>query len=139
MVSDYETMNCLCDAYSDFFHPGSDLRSSASSVTRSITEQIFTLPLHWTKAIDFPETTTHAIDFGPGGANGVGPIVSRILSGRGVRVIVLGDKYKGDELYDSKTVKYEDWWSKKWAPRLIKTRSAFPLMRVEVRVLTSSL
>jgi malonyl CoA-acyl carrier protein transacylase len=74
-----------------------------SSITRSITEQIFTLPLHWTKAIDFPETATHAIDFGPGGANGVGPIVSRILSGRGVRVIVLGDKSKGDELYDSKT------------------------------------
>ncbi|KAF9648674.1 fatty acid synthase [Thelephora ganbajun] len=100
---------------------GSDLRSSASSITRSITEQIFTLPLHWTKAIDFPETATHAIDFGPGGANGVGPIVSRILKGRGVRVIVLGDKSKGDELYDSNNVKYEDWWSKKWAPRLVKT------------------
>ena len=65
------------------------------------------------------------IDFGPGGANGVGPIVSRILSGRGVRVIILGDKSKGDELYDSNNVKYEDRWSKKWAPRLVKTRYAF--------------
>ena len=88
-------------------------------------EQIFTLPLHWTKAIDFPETATHAVDFGPGGANGVGPIVSRILSGRGVRVIILGDKSKGDELYDLNSVKYEDWWSKKWAPRLVKTRYDF--------------
>ena len=123
-TADGECVKSLVEVYSNFvvFLPGSDLRSSASSITRSITEQIFTLPLHWTKAIDFPETATHAIDFGPGGANGVGPIVSRILSGRGVRVIVLGDKSKGDELYDSNNVKYEDWWSKKWSPRLVKTR-----------------
>lgn len=94
-------------------------------IVRSVTEQVFMLPLHWAKTIDFPEIATHAIYFGPGGANGVGPIVSRILSGRGVRAIVLGDKSKGDELYDSNSVKYEDWWSKKWAPRLIKTRYAF--------------
>ena len=103
------------------FFSGTDLRSSPS-ITRSITQQIFTLPLHWAKAIDFPETATHAIDFGPGGANGIGPIVSRVLSGRGVRVIVLGDKSKGDELYDSNEVKYEEWWGKKWGPRLVKTR-----------------
>lgn len=116
-------MNGFLEAHFNHLLPGSDLRSS-SSITRSVTEQIFTLPLHWTKAIDFPETATHAIDFGPGGANGVGPIVSRALSGRGVRVIVLGDKSKGDELYDSNNVKYEDWWSKKWGPRLVKTRYA---------------
>jgi len=102
-------------------------------ITRPITEQIFTFPLHWTKVIDFSETTTHAIDFGPGGANGVGPIVSRILNGRGVRVIVLGDKHKGDESYDSKIVKYEDWWSKEWPPHLVKTMFAFPLVRAEAQ------
>ena len=82
----------------------------------------FPLPLHWTKATDFPDTATHAIDFSPGGANGIGPTVSRILSGRGVHaIIVLGDKSKGGELYDPIDIKCEDWWSKKWAPRLVKT------------------
>ena len=109
------------------FLPGSDLRGSASSITRSITEQIFSLPLHWTKSIDFPGTATHVTSFCPSGANVVGPIVSRIPSGRGVRVIIPGDKFMGDELYDSTNVKYEDWRSKKWAPRLIKIRYASTL------------
>jgi enoyl reductase-like protein len=38
-------------------------------------------------------------------------------------VLVLGEKGKnGAEVYDAKTVKYEDWWNKKWVPRLVKTR-----------------
>ena len=45
------------------------------------------------------------------------------LDGRGVRVIIVGDKGKGDtELYDSQNVQYEEWWSKKWGPQLIRTR-----------------
>ena len=132
-TADGEYTSSLLGVCSNFvfflFLPGSDLRNSTSSITRSITEQVFALPLHWTKAIDFPETATHAIDFGPGGANGVGPIVSRILSGRGVRVVILGEKSKGDELYDSNNVKYEDRWDKKWAPRLVKTRYIFHLRK----------
>ncbi|KAJ7807707.1 hypothetical protein B0H13DRAFT_2482844 [Mycena leptocephala] len=43
------------------------------------------------------------------------------LDGRGVRVIVVGDRAKGDaELYDSQNVKYEEWWSKKFTPGLVK-------------------
>ncbi|RDB25744.1 Fatty acid synthase subunit alpha [Hypsizygus marmoreus] len=101
---------------------GSDLRLLATSITRSLCEQIFLLPIHWSKATDFPETATHAIDFGPGGLSGIGPLTARNLDGRGVRVIVAGDRGKGDaELYDATEVKYEDWWSKKWSPSLVRT------------------
>ena len=80
---------------------------------RTITEQIFILLLHWTRAVDFPDTAIHAIDFGSSGANDVGPIVSRTLSARGVRIIVLGDKSKGGEPYDLTNTKHKGEWSKK--------------------------
>jgi len=39
-----------------------------------------------------------------------------------VRVIVAGDKGKGDaELFSSLDVKFEEWWSKKWSPSLVRT------------------
>ena len=83
------------------------------SITKLLGDQIFTLPIHWTSATAFPETATHAIDFGPGGLSGIGPLTSRNLEGRGVRVIVVGDKGKGDvELYNARDVRYEDWWAK---------------------------
>ncbi|KAF9007571.1 fatty acid synthase [Cyathus striatus] len=101
---------------------GSDLRGSKTSIARSLCEQIFTQPIHWIKATNFPETATHAIDFGPGGISGIGPLTARNLDGRGVRVVVAGDKGKGDaELYDATAVKYEEWWSKKWSPSLVRT------------------
>ncbi|KII85134.1 hypothetical protein PLICRDRAFT_45274 [Plicaturopsis crispa FD-325 SS-3] len=101
---------------------GSDLRDLKSSVTRSLCDQIFTSPIHWTLATKFPETATHAVDFGPGGLSGIGPLTARNVDGRGVRVVVVGDKAKGDaELYDAQNVKYEEWWSKKWAPGLVRT------------------
>ena len=97
------------------------MRQLTSSITKSLCEQIFTQPIHWAKATDFPETATHAIDFGPGGASGIGPLTAKNFEGRGVRVIVAGIRGKGDvELYSSTTVKYEDWWSKKWSPGLVR-------------------
>ena len=103
---------------------GSDLRELKTSLTRSLLDQIFTLPIFWQKATNFPPTATHALDFGPGGLSGIGPLTGRNLEGRGVRVLVLGEKGKNSaEVYDVKNVKYEDWWGKKWAPRLVKTRS----------------
>jgi fatty acid synthase subunit alpha len=102
---------------------GSDMRSIEGSITRSLCDQIFTQPIHWPRATNFPETATHALDFGPGGLSGIGPLTARNLEGRGVRVIVIGDKAKGDaELFDAKTVIYEEWWSKKFAPGLVRTR-----------------
>ncbi|KDQ57051.1 hypothetical protein JAAARDRAFT_35647 [Jaapia argillacea MUCL 33604] len=101
---------------------GSDLRQSKVSIARALCDQVLTKHMHWTVATQFPETATHAIDFGPGGLSGIGPLTSRNLSGRGVRVIVLGDKSKGSaEFYGAEEVKYEDWWTKKWCPALVKT------------------
>ena len=92
-------------------------------MTRALCEQIFTLPIHWSAATNFPETATHALDFGPGGLSGIGPLTARNLEGRGVRVIVAGDKTKGPaELYDSVNIKTEKWWSKTFSPSLVKTR-----------------
>ncbi|KAI0069452.1 hypothetical protein K474DRAFT_1574063, partial [Panus rudis PR-1116 ss-1] len=56
---------------------GADLRTLKGSLTKSLCDQIFTLPIHWTKATNFPETATHAIDFGPGGLSGICPLTSR--------------------------------------------------------------
>ncbi|KZS94178.1 fatty acid synthase [Sistotremastrum niveocremeum HHB9708] len=101
---------------------GSDLRTIKTSLTRSLCDQIFTSPIHWKTATDFPATATHAVDFGPGGLSGIGPLTARNLEGRGVRVLVLGDKGKlGAEIYSAGEVKYEAWWSKKYAPKLVKT------------------
>lgn len=80
------------------------------------------MPIHWVKATNFPESATHAIDFGPGGLSGIGPLTARNLDGRGVRVVVVGDKAKGPaELYDAENVKFEEWWAKKFSPKLVKT------------------
>ncbi|KAF7965824.1 hypothetical protein HWV62_41719, partial [Athelia sp. TMB] len=101
---------------------GSDMRKLTTSVTRSLCDQIFTSPIQWVAATNFPETATHAIDFGPGGLSGIGPLTARNLDGRGVRIVVVGDKGKGDaELYSSEKVQYEDWWAKKWGPKLVRT------------------
>ncbi|KAI6024835.1 hypothetical protein BKA83DRAFT_685883 [Pisolithus microcarpus] len=101
---------------------GSDIRESTSSITRSLCDQIFTSPIHWDLATGFPEAATHVIDFGPGGLNGIGPLTARNLEGRGVRVIILGDKGRGEaELFDIDDVQYEEWWSKKYAPKLVRT------------------
>ncbi|KAF8271214.1 fatty acid synthase [Lactarius quietus] len=101
---------------------GSDLRTHTGSLTRSICDQIFTKPLHWPKATDLPECATHVVDFGAGGVSGIGPLTARNLDGRGVRVIVIGDKGKGDaEFYSVSGVRVEQSWTKKWIPSLVKT------------------
>ena len=102
---------------------GSDMRELKSSITRSLCDQIFTSPIHWTKATNFPETATHAIDFGPGGLSGIGPLTARNFDGRGVRVVVAGEKGKGDvELFNSLDINYEACWNKRWSPGLVRTR-----------------
>ena len=55
----------------------------------------------------------------------VSVLSARNFDGRGIWVAVVGDKGKGDaELYDSQEVRYEEWWSKKWGSRLVRTRYA---------------
>lgn len=61
------------------------------------------------KATVFFKTATHAIDLGPSGLSGIGPLTGRNFEGRGVRVAVLGKKGKGSpELYGSDVVGFED-------------------------------
>ena len=109
--------------FSDSHNIGEDLRKLSTSLTRSLCDQIFTSHIHWSKAVDFPESATHAIDFGPGGASGIGPLTARNLEGRGVRVIVTGDKARGTSEFFGQTIKKEVWWSKRFTPNLVKTRS----------------
>jgi hypothetical protein len=67
------------------------------------------------------------VDFGSGSISGIGPLTARNLGGRGVRVIVIGEKGKGDaEFYSVRGVRDEPSWVKKWAPSLVKTRLALP-------------
>ena len=66
------------------------------SVTRFLSDQIFTSPVHWDIATGFPKDATHVVDFGPGGVDGIDPPATCNLEGRGVRVIILGDKGHGE-------------------------------------------
>ena len=78
------------------------MRRLLTSITCSLCDQIFTSPIQWTAATNFPKTATYTIDFSPGGTSGIGPLTARNLDGRGVRVIIVGDKGKGGaEAYDS--------------------------------------
>ncbi|KAH7106327.1 fatty acid synthase [Auriculariales sp. MPI-PUGE-AT-0066] len=101
---------------------GSDLGTWETSLTQLLCDQIFTLPIHWTKATAVPDDATHAIDFGPGALSGIGGLTARNWEGRGIRTIVIGDKGKGDlELYRASHVQYDDWWRKKFSPKLVRT------------------
>jgi fatty acid synthase subunit alpha, fungi type len=102
---------------------GNDLRSLTSSLTRSLCDQIFTSPIYWSKATAFPDSATHAVDFGPGGLSGIGGLTARNLEGRGVRVLIIGEKGKnGAEFYNNTQVKYDQRWTSKFTPGLVKTR-----------------
>ncbi|TIB03399.1 hypothetical protein E3P94_00662 [Wallemia ichthyophaga] len=101
---------------------GQDLRELSSGLTKSLLIQIFTQPIYWTKATNFPESATHAIDFGPGGMSGIGPLTQRNWEGRGIRVLIPGANGKlGSEIYGSSLIK-EEKWSEKFQPALVKTK-----------------
>jgi hypothetical protein len=58
---------------------------------------------------------------GAGGISGIGPLTAHNLDGHGVRVIVIGEKGKGDaEFYSVRGMRKELSWIKKWAPSLVK-------------------
>jgi fatty acid synthase subunit alpha, fungi type len=66
-----------------------------SFLTKLLCELIFTKPIHWTKACNFPETVTHALDFCPDGLSGCGFTAAHSLDDHGIRVVIVGDKSKG--------------------------------------------
>ncbi|KAN0105615.1 hypothetical protein V8E52_010860, partial [Russula decolorans] len=86
------------------YHTENDLRAQTGSLTRSA----------------YPKVQ-HMLSTGAGGISGIGPLTARNLDGRGVRVIVIGEKGKGDaEFYSVRGMKKEPSWIKKWAPSLVK-------------------
>ncbi|GAA5972131.1 hypothetical protein JCM11641_002509 [Rhodosporidiobolus odoratus] len=105
---------------------GSDMRQvSASSLLESVYTQIFTSPIYWaSKATAFPATATHAIDFGTGGASGIGSLSVRNWEGRGIRTIMLGNRGdgagSGKEAW-GKTVLTESKWNERFQPKLVRT------------------
>ena len=102
--------------------PGADLRDLSTSITASLCDQIFTSPIHWVKTCNFPASATHAVDFGPGGNSGIGFLTGRAVEGRGVRIVVIGEKGKAAaEFYDAKRIRYEPIWASDFQPKLVKT------------------
>lgn len=109
---------------------GSDLRES-SDLTARLVKLITELPVHWEKATLFPGIT-HLVDFGPGGAAGLGQLTHRLKEGTGVRVIVagvLGGRGLSDELgykqelfnRSTLSLKYAPNWAESFSPKLVRT------------------
>ncbi|GJN90263.1 hypothetical protein Rhopal_003264-T1 [Rhodotorula paludigena] len=105
---------------------GSDMRQlGAASLLESVFTQIFTSPIYWAaKATDFPATATHALDFGTGGASGIGSLCVRNWEGRGIRTIMLGNRGTGvgagKEAWGN-AVPTEAKWDERFRPRLVRT------------------
>lgn len=54
--------------------------------------------------------------------SGIGFLTGRALEGRGVRIVVVGEKGKAAaEFYDSSRVKKESFWASEHKPKLVKT------------------
>lgn len=111
---------------------GSDFSKGNVNIVKRVVELITHYPVNWEKATNF--TSTHIVDFGPGGVSGLGLLTHRNKEGTGVRVIIAGvldgslttDEfgYK-QELFDrdDSAVKYAVDWVKEFSPKLVKAGS----------------
>ncbi|KAJ3326414.1 3-oxoacyl-[acyl-carrier-protein] synthase [Blyttiomyces sp. JEL0837] len=108
---------------------GEDLRGS-SRLTMSLVEQICIQPVHWEIATKLD--VTHILDFGPGGASGIGGLTHRNKEGTGVQVILaasldntsgelLDKSYIFDQSKDA--VRFAPNWAEKFRPKLIRIAS----------------
>lgn len=105
---------------------GHDLRQDgATSLLRELCDQIFDRPIRWTNATDYAAATTHVLDFGPGGPSGIGSLTARNLEGRGIRCLAFAGTAAagrgGDEAYDVRSLRTEQAWGRRFAPKLVKT------------------
>ncbi|TPX31149.1 hypothetical protein SmJEL517_g05464 [Synchytrium microbalum] len=108
---------------------GEDLRGSRT-LTRDLCDMICTLPVKWELATRL-DKVTHLIDFGPGGASGIGGLTHKNKEGTGVQVILAGtlDAQKEELLeksaifdFDPATVKYAPNWAELYRPRLLRIK-----------------
>ncbi|CDH17161.1 probable Fatty acid synthase subunit beta [Zygosaccharomyces bailii ISA1307] len=112
-------------------YSGEDMRNEKGSLAQRITDCIITLPVKWELTTKFE--TSHILDFGPGGASGLGVLTHRNKDGTGVRVIVAGtlennmeDDYGfKQEVFDvtSNGVKRNANWLKEFHPKLVKNKA----------------
>ncbi|KAG7748821.1 hypothetical protein KL912_001883 [Ogataea haglerorum] len=111
-------------------YDGSDLRNYTGSISSRLIELITLLAVNWEVATKFE--ATHIIDFGPGGASGLGVLTHRNKEGTGARIIVAGalnvpgeDSEFGykQELFDvnASSLIYAPNWLENYQPKLIKT------------------
>ncbi|KAL2710457.1 Fatty acid synthase subunit beta [Kluyveromyces marxianus] len=110
---------------------GKDLRESKESIAQRVTYCITSLPVNWEETTKFQ--ATHILDFGPGGASGLGVLTHRNKDGTGVRVIIAGaldsnpdDEYGfKQELFDitNNGLKFSVNWLEQFHPKLVKTKA----------------
>lgn len=105
---------------------GNNYQDLSGSILSRLIESITELPVHWELATNF--NSTHIIEFGPGGASGLGVLTHKNKQGTGSRIIIAGaldiniDDEFGfkQELFNSNVVKYSSNWLAEFKPTLIK-------------------
>ncbi|KAI8919392.1 fatty acid synthase [Powellomyces hirtus] len=111
-------------------HTGEDLRNT-KDISSSLVKQICTEAVYWEKATG-KKDITHVLDFGPGGASGIGFLTHRNKEGTGVQVILAGslDNVPTDMLNrtylfdrDVHSVQFAPNWAEKYRPKLIRIAS----------------
>ncbi|RCH92014.1 beta subunit of fatty acid synthetase, partial [Rhizopus stolonifer] len=120
---------------------GKDLRE-ADDLTKSLLELICERHVHWEKSI-VGKDLTHIIDFGPGGASGIGGLTYRNKEGTGVQIVLAGSlegsnrdlSYKAD-LFDAdiRAVTYSQDWAKVFQPKLVQTTSSNGRVHVDTKM-----
>ncbi|VVT56943.1 uncharacterized protein SAPINGB_P005430 [Magnusiomyces paraingens] len=122
----YQSKNIKIPVFDTF--DGSDLRDSSEDIISRVIELINFYPVNWEVATKF--TSTHIVDFGPGGVSGLGPLTHKNKEGTGVRIILGGvlDGSLNNEEYgykqelfdrDSRSVKFAIDWVKEFSPKLV--------------------
>ncbi|ORX65028.1 hypothetical protein BCR32DRAFT_212224 [Anaeromyces robustus] len=113
-------------------------------VVESVVKQICILPVDWVKATNVPGLT-HVLDFGPGGASGIGSLIQKNKEGTGVQVILSGTIASTNPDLKCKmyayTTELEDLpyainWAKEFAPKLIRNADGELLMDTRYTRLT---
>ncbi|KAJ3214628.1 3-oxoacyl-[acyl-carrier-protein] synthase [Dinochytrium kinnereticum] len=109
---------------------GEDLRMSGK-LTISLVEQICIQPVHWEVATKVD--VTHILDFGPGGASGIGGLTHRNKEGTGVQVVLanaidntITELLDQCTIFDQEptSVKFAPNWAEKYRPKLIRIASS---------------
>lgn len=94
----------------------------SSSILDSLRVQMCTAPVDWIQAVQPSATITHFVDFGTGGASGIGNITARNLSGRGFKVLTVSGTHKESaEFYRLDPTPNAQPWGSKFQPRLLRT------------------